>query len=97
MYTIVFSNDAKKDLKELHKKAPQALPKLAKLLDELREHPRIGTGQVEPLTTPHERHAQSLLTGLFLALSGAWDRSCSQEGGGGEVAGDIKVLAKQPL
>lgn len=49
MYTIVFSEDAKNDLKELHKKAPQALPKLAKLLDELREHPRTGTGQVEPL------------------------------------------------
>ena len=39
----------KKDLKELQKKAPQALPKLARLLDELREHPRTGTGQVEPL------------------------------------------------
>ena len=46
MYTIIFSDDAKKDLKELHKKAPQALPKLAKLLDELREHPRTGTGQI---------------------------------------------------
>lgn len=30
MYTIVFSEDAKKDLKDLHKKAPQALTKLAK-------------------------------------------------------------------
>ena len=49
MYTIVFSEDAKKDLKELQKKAPQALPKLARLLDELRDHPRTGTGQVEPL------------------------------------------------
>ena len=42
MYTIVFTEDAKKDLKELQKKAPQ-------LLDELKEHPRTGTGQVEPL------------------------------------------------
>ena len=49
MYSIVFSDDAKKDLKELQKKAPQALSKLAKLLDELKEHPRTGTGQVEPL------------------------------------------------
>ena len=39
MYTIVFSEDAKKE----------ALPKLARLLDELREHPRTGTDQVEPL------------------------------------------------
>jgi len=49
MYTIVFTEDAKKDLKELQKKAPQAISKLAKLLDELKEHPRTGTGQVESL------------------------------------------------
>lgn len=34
---------------ELSKKAPYALSKLAKLLDELRAHPKTGTGQVEPL------------------------------------------------
>lgn len=49
MYRIVFSEDAKKDLKELNRKAPQAVVKLSKLLDEVREHPRTGTGQVEPL------------------------------------------------
>lgn len=49
MYTIIFSEDAKKDLKELHKKAHQAISKLAKLLDEIREHPRTGSGQVEAL------------------------------------------------
>ncbi len=49
MYNIVFSEDAKKELKELHKKAPQAVTKLSKLLDEVREHPRTGTGQVEQL------------------------------------------------
>ena len=49
MYRIVFSNDAKKDLKELSKKAPQAVKKLSKLLEEILEHPRTGTGQVEPL------------------------------------------------
>ena len=48
-YKIIFSSDARKDLKELQKKAPQSLSKLAKLLDELRAHPRTGTGQVEPL------------------------------------------------
>ena len=47
MYRIVFSNDAKKDLKELSKKAPQAVKKLSKLLEEIQEHPRTGTGQVE--------------------------------------------------
>ena len=49
MYAIVFSEDAKKDLKELHKKAPLAVSKLSKLLVELKEHPRTGTGQVEIL------------------------------------------------
>lgn len=39
MYTIVFTEDAKKDLKELSKKAPQAVSKLSRLLDEVREHP----------------------------------------------------------
>ena len=49
VYKIIFSSDAQKDLKALQKKAPHALSKLAQLLDELREHPRTGTGQVEPL------------------------------------------------
>lgn len=49
MYAVVFSEDAKKDLKELHKKAPLAVSKLSKLLVELQEHPRTGTGQVEIL------------------------------------------------
>lgn len=39
----------RKDLVLLQKKAPQALAKLAKLLDELKEHPRSGTGQCEQL------------------------------------------------
>lgn len=51
MYNLVFSEDAKKDLKELHKKAPQAVAKLSKLLNEVREHPRTGTGQEEPLNS----------------------------------------------
>jgi toxin YoeB len=49
MYSIVFTDDAKKDLKELQKRSPQAIPKLARLIDELKVHPRTGTGQVEAL------------------------------------------------
>ena len=48
-YKVVFSSDAMKDLKELQKKAPMAIPKLAKLLTEVSEHPRTGTGQCEQL------------------------------------------------
>lgn len=36
-------------MKELNRKAPHAVKKLSKLLEEIQEHPRIGTGQVEPL------------------------------------------------
>ena len=56
MYRIVFSNDAKKDLKELSKKAPQAVKKLSKLLEEIQEHPRTGTGQVEPLSSQSSKN-----------------------------------------
>ena len=49
MYTVKFNSEAEKDLALLQKKAPQALPKLAKLLDELKIHPRSGTGQCERL------------------------------------------------
>ncbi len=49
MYTIVFSEEAKKDIKLLYKHAPQAVTKLAKLLEEVRVHPRTGTGQIEQL------------------------------------------------
>ena len=49
MYTIVFTREAQEDVAVLQTRAPQALRKLTKLLDELREHPRTGTGQVEQL------------------------------------------------
>lgn len=49
MYAIVFSDEAKKDLKELYKKAPYAIEKLTALLEELKIHPRSGTGKIEAL------------------------------------------------
>ena len=49
MYRIVFSEDARKDLKELKKKATYAIEKLSRLLEEMQIHPRTGTGQVEVL------------------------------------------------
>lgn len=49
MYSIVFSQEARTDLKLLSKKAPQALKKLSVLLEEIRIHLRSGTGQIEIL------------------------------------------------
>ncbi len=49
MYAVELTEDAKKDVLLLQRQAPGALKKLAKLLAELREHPRTGTGQVEQL------------------------------------------------
>ncbi len=49
MYTVKFNTEAEKDLLLLSKKTPKALPKLAKLLDELKLHPRTGTGRCERL------------------------------------------------
>ena len=49
MYVIRFSEDAQRDLLLLQKKAPQAINKLKQLLNEVAEHPRTGSGQVERL------------------------------------------------
>ena len=49
MYVIEFTEDARRDVLYLQRNAPQAINKLYRLLDELREYPRTGTGQVEQL------------------------------------------------
>ena len=49
MYRIVFTENARRDLQILQKKAPQSIKKLKSLLAELQEHPRTGPGQVELL------------------------------------------------
>ena len=49
MYVIEFTVQAQKDVIALQKHNPKLSKKLAELLEELREHPRTGTGQVEQL------------------------------------------------
>lgn len=49
MYRLVFTEDAQNDLRLLQKNASQAIKKLKKLLEELQNHPRTGTGKVEQL------------------------------------------------
>lgn len=49
MYVVRLSSDAQADLIRLRRNVPQAFKKAVRLLTELEEHPRTGTGQVEQL------------------------------------------------
>ena len=48
-YIIRFSDEATIIIKKFKKSNPIAFKKLSKLLKEITEHPRIGTGHPEPL------------------------------------------------
>lgn len=56
MYRLVFTDDAKKDLLQLQKKAPMAIKKSNALLEEIRKYPTTGTGQVEVLKHYKEKN-----------------------------------------
>ena len=49
MYKLVFAPQAIEDLSILKKSEPAAFKKAGKLLVELQEHPKTGTGKPEPL------------------------------------------------
>lgn len=50
MYYVVFSKQALRDIDELVKAGDKVtLKKLDRLLDEISEHPRTGTGKPKPL------------------------------------------------
>lgn len=49
MYTLSFSPQALEDLAKLKRSEPAAFRKAGKLLMELQEHPRTGTGKPEAL------------------------------------------------
>jgi len=49
MYEVILSEKAIEGVALLQKHCPNALPKLSKLLEELKLHPRTGTGKVEQL------------------------------------------------
>ena len=50
MYDIVFSPRAQADIAKLKRDEPGAHKKVVKLVNELMDHPRTGTGKPEPLT-----------------------------------------------
>ena len=49
MFAIVYSLRAQEDLRKLKKDEPAAFQKALKLLNELADHPKTGTGHPEPL------------------------------------------------
>ena len=49
-YSVILSPEAAKDLAKLRKNEPQAFKKAFRLLEELKEHPKTGTGKPEPLS-----------------------------------------------
>ena len=49
MYKVVITPDAEKDILLLARIEPKAFLKVQKLLNELKEHPKTGTGHPEPL------------------------------------------------
>jgi len=49
MYDIDYMPEAKADLQRLKKNEPAAFKKAVKLINELMDHPKTGTGHPEPL------------------------------------------------
>lgn len=49
MYDVVFSPKATEDLLRLRRDEPAAYKKAGKFIEELKEHPRTGTGHPEQL------------------------------------------------
>ena len=54
MYRLEFSDEAKKSIAKAKKSNPSAFRKISKLLAELMEHPRTGTGRPEPLSVSND-------------------------------------------
>lgn len=49
MYTIRYTKKATKDILQLQHSEPIAFKKVKNFIDELKEHPKFGTGHPEPL------------------------------------------------
>ena len=49
MYEIIYSPKAKEDLKKLQRSEPAAFKKAGKFIEELKVHPKTGTGHPEQL------------------------------------------------
>lgn len=63
-YELLFSTKAEEDLQQLKKSEPKVFQKAIKLINELRLHPKIGTGKPEELK---------------YQLTGFWSRRLNQK------------------
>lgn len=60
-YRIIFKKQALDDAKELKAHEPRAYKRLEMLIEELRKHPRTGTGRPEQLKgEPHGRWSRCI-------------------------------------
>lgn len=50
MYEVRYQKEALDDMAKLKRQEPSAFKKAIRLIDELFEHPRTGTGKPEPLS-----------------------------------------------
>lgn len=53
MYILDYTDKAKQDMQRLKREEPKAFLKLGKLLAELMDHPKTGTGKPEQLKGDH--------------------------------------------
>ena len=76
MFAIVYSSRAQEDLRKLKKNEPAAFQKALKLLNELADHPKTGTGHPEPLKgTPEGRWSRQITKKKpLVACRGAFSR-----------------------
>lgn len=61
MYTITFAPKAREGLEKLKKSEPSSFKKAVKLINEIAQHPTMGTGHPEPLKgKPENRWSRAI-------------------------------------
>jgi toxin YoeB len=73
MYNIEFTPDAQADLAKLIKSEPKVYEKALRFIEELREHPKTGTGHPEPLKGGLENRWSRRLTKKHRLVYGIYE------------------------
>ena len=72
-YTINFTEEADKTIAKYKKSNPTAYKKIVKLLKEITEHPREGTGHPEPLVKGNNIRYSRRITGNNRLIYNVYD------------------------